>query len=57
MAVTTIAQIQQFLKAILNESYQGPSVNILDLMQFSSATLVCLEAFPSDINNSLLHLG
>uniref|UniRef100_A0A0R3S2X2 RAP domain-containing protein n=1 Tax=Elaeophora elaphi TaxID=1147741 RepID=A0A0R3S2X2_9BILA len=39
MAVTTIAQVQHFLKAILNKAYQGPSVDILDLMQFSSTTL------------------
>ncbi|KAL3982630.1 hypothetical protein ACH3XW_47905 [Acanthocheilonema viteae] len=39
MAVTTIAQVQYFLKLILNKAYQGPSVDILDLMQFSSTTL------------------
>ncbi|VDO44786.1 unnamed protein product [Onchocerca flexuosa] len=39
MAVTTIAQVQHFLKAILDKSYNGPLVNILDLMQFSSATV------------------
>uniref|UniRef100_A0A8R1XX17 RAP domain-containing protein n=1 Tax=Onchocerca volvulus TaxID=6282 RepID=A0A8R1XX17_ONCVO len=39
MAVTTIAQVQHFLKAILDKSYNGPSVDILDLMQFSSATV------------------
>ncbi|EFO25958.2 hypothetical protein LOAG_02528 [Loa loa] len=39
MAVTTIAQVQQFLKAILNKTYQGPSVDILDLMQLPPATL------------------
>ncbi|VDK72070.1 unnamed protein product [Litomosoides sigmodontis] len=39
MAATTIAQVQCFLKAILNKAYQGPSVDILDLMQLSSTTL------------------
>ncbi|VIO87307.1 Uncharacterized protein BM_BM8520 [Brugia malayi] len=39
MVVTTIAQMQYFLKGTLNKAYQGPSVDILDLMQFPSTTL------------------
>ncbi|CAG9538683.1 unnamed protein product [Cercopithifilaria johnstoni] len=39
MALITIAQVQHFLKSILNKTYKGPSVDILDLMQISSTTL------------------
>ncbi|MCP9265763.1 hypothetical protein DINM_021146 [Dirofilaria immitis] len=36
MAVTTIAQVQHFLKVISSKACHGPSVDIFDLMQFSS---------------------
>uniref|UniRef100_A0A915PR96 RAP domain-containing protein n=1 Tax=Setaria digitata TaxID=48799 RepID=A0A915PR96_9BILA len=39
MTVTTIAQVQYFLKGILNKDYQGPSIDMSGLMRLPPATV------------------